>query len=322
MEYINSMRILLTENCNANCAHCFNKDIRNKTDADTERTKVLFDYLANHVETLKIMGGEPTIHPDFLELYRYAQKKFHRVSLFTNAASDKIRDIKPREQDVIDYNLALVGEGFDFSKLLPACRFSRYFETMVGSNTDMDALLSKIRRVADECKKRGVEDTISFCVTLNCVENIFEKKEVLNRKWLQTVTCIHEINPKFLSFDHKIPLCFWTKETLNAIKKLGLPNRFFNSCEPGDYGLINSNFELLHCNQHPIYVAKIFKSDETDSPIISFNRLNTLLFKSNMKKLLSNLDNGCVNCEHAVIRCTGGCFMHKYVKQQAPSKNR
>ena len=66
---INSIRIYLTESCNANCNHCFNKGIREDRHMDTAKAEMLFNYFAsNGIKNLKIMGGEPTVHPDFLTL--------------------------------------------------------------------------------------------------------------------------------------------------------------------------------------------------------------------------------------------------------------
>jgi hypothetical protein len=285
---------------------------------DTERALVLFDYLARHLSILKMMGGEPTVHPDFVELYSYAQKKFNHVTLFTNAKNEKIFEISPRETETITYNLSAMGNDFDFRKLLPSYSFKRCFETMVGSTTNTEELSLKIDSVARECQKAGINENIKFNVTLNCVENIFEHRSLLNKKWVQVVKHICDLNYEFLNFDHTIPFCFWTKDSLEFIKKYRLTNYCYSTCKGNTcYGLINSNFELLYCNQNPVKLGNVFKSSERESPIMSFNRMNTLLFKGYIEKLLVNLNYGsCVHCKCAINRCTGGCFKHKY----APKK--
>lgn len=80
------IRIYLTEKCNASCPWCLNKNSRNpNSDMDTEKCKKLIDYCAdNHIKSLCIFGGEPTIHPDFLEIWNYAYDKFDSIILFTN----------------------------------------------------------------------------------------------------------------------------------------------------------------------------------------------------------------------------------------------
>ena len=46
-----------------------NKGIREDRHMDTAKAEMLFNYFAsNGIKNLKIMGGEPTVHPDFLGL--------------------------------------------------------------------------------------------------------------------------------------------------------------------------------------------------------------------------------------------------------------
>ncbi|MBW2991649.1 radical SAM protein [Candidatus Woesearchaeota archaeon] len=312
-EYIKNIRILLTERCNMNCPHCFNKDSRNLKDMDSDKLIRLLDYLSNHIDSIKIMGGEPTIHPDFLKLYNYAQKKIRSIDLFSNGSNDNILNIKPREKDGITYNLDTLNDNFNYLKFFPESKCKIHFETMLGNSTIPDNIFSKIKKIMILARKRKVEDKIRFNVTLDCVENIFDNKDELNKKWVYATDFILSINPSLLKFDHCIPLCFWKKESLDFIKEKKLGPDVFVTCRPGCYGLINSDFELLHCNQFPVKITDIFKSEEKNSPIISFNKLNTLLFKFNMHKLNINLNNGvCVDCKYAILKCTGGCFMHKY----------
>lgn len=303
---------MLTENCNANCLHCFNKDIRQNKHMDTKKALILFNYLGKHIETLKIMGGEPTVHPNFDKLYEAAQNQIKHINLFTNAINNEILKIVPRINDNIVYNLACIDKNFDISKLLPQYDFNRDFEIVVSHSTDMKKILFNIDFIIKSIKNIGMDNKFKLLLTLNCVKDIFKARDELNIKWQNIVEYIYNINPKYLGFDHVIPLCFWTKESINLINKLNLKYYFHGMCTPDDAGLINSNFELLYCNQYPVKLADVFNKREDDNSIISFNRMNTLLFKSYMEKLLINLNNGlCINCKYAIVKCTGGCFMHK-----------
>ena len=49
---------------------------------DTEKCKQLLDYFAkNQVKSLGVFGGEPTIHPDFVEIWNYAYLLFDNIAL-------------------------------------------------------------------------------------------------------------------------------------------------------------------------------------------------------------------------------------------------
>lgn len=132
---INSIRIYLTESCNANCNHCFNKGIREDRHMDTAKAEMLFNYFAsNGIKNLKIMGGEPTVHPDFLTLYNLSQQKFDSVALFTNGLNAEITKITPRNTDAIIYNFLFINRQFDSNKYLPSSNFARIFEIVIDGN--------------------------------------------------------------------------------------------------------------------------------------------------------------------------------------------
>ena len=52
---------------------------------DTEKCKKFLSYCAkNNVKSLGIFGGEPTVHPDFIEIWNYAYPLFDKITLYTN----------------------------------------------------------------------------------------------------------------------------------------------------------------------------------------------------------------------------------------------
>ena len=103
--HTNNIRFYITEACNAKCPNCFNKENRNETYMDVDRFEELCLYFSKNGGTqIKIMGGEPTIHPNFEEIMRIAQLRFPVVSLFTNALSSNLLKFKPRAEDIITYN--------------------------------------------------------------------------------------------------------------------------------------------------------------------------------------------------------------------------
>ena len=101
-----AIRVFVTEGCNANCQNCFNHSIRGINELSTSEFKGLCVYLIKSGFTsLKMMGGEPTFHSNFEEIYRIAQDNFNSVALFTNALNEKIININPRGKDCIIYNM-------------------------------------------------------------------------------------------------------------------------------------------------------------------------------------------------------------------------
>lgn len=101
---MNSIRILITDKCNASCANCLNKTFRTESRfIDLSLFKVIAQYFKdNKVYRIRLMGGEPTIHPKFGEIAKFSQKIFYRVTVFTNGLSQHLLDFSPRENDGIN----------------------------------------------------------------------------------------------------------------------------------------------------------------------------------------------------------------------------
>ncbi|MEA2088854.1 MAG: radical SAM protein [Patescibacteria group bacterium] len=94
----------LTSSCNLNCKHCFyrhNKKYHSSNFLKKEKFFVLIDkFKKNNISKLVLTGGEPTIHPNFIEIANYAKKKISKVTLCTNGV---IKNKKLRDK-IIDLN--------------------------------------------------------------------------------------------------------------------------------------------------------------------------------------------------------------------------
>lgn len=82
--------IMINKNCNLNCPYCFanefvNKD-DNKNNITVENFKKALDFIASRDSHVGIIGGEPTIHPNFEKLIDIVISDFRikRITLFTN----------------------------------------------------------------------------------------------------------------------------------------------------------------------------------------------------------------------------------------------
>lgn len=68
----------LTYNCNLRCPHCYIQEDLNKREKFRDKKEILnlIDEMEKQgVVELNITGGEATLHPDFLEIIRYATSK-------------------------------------------------------------------------------------------------------------------------------------------------------------------------------------------------------------------------------------------------------
>ncbi|KKP55016.1 MAG: Radical SAM domain protein [candidate division WS6 bacterium GW2011_GWF2_33_92] len=94
--------IILTAKCNQRCLHCYGNygmDVPQNELTGKEWDKVFEDLVKHNVFYINISGGEPTVHPDFLEILKSLKKhKLHFIittnGLFTEKIFKAIVDVK------------------------------------------------------------------------------------------------------------------------------------------------------------------------------------------------------------------------------------
>lgn len=300
-----AIRILLTERCNANCVNCFNASYRSKNDMDFNEFIELCNYLSsNGIKKLKVMGGEPTHHPYFIEMIKYAQTKFEGVHIFTNALNDKIKKLVLRETDSVVYNSSFINSNFDIEKLIIDQGGSRTFETQVSSDSDIEAMKMNFKNVIHKAIETygydKVINKVGINLTLNCVENIFEKKETIIGKWNNIYNFIKNELKIDVKVDHSVPWCFFVNTEMNI--KQGIWK-----CNWQCSGLIDSSLNLRYCNQMPKVLLKI----KQDGRFVPFKIIENHLYMANIEKIHINLEKICKNCIFFGSKCNGGCFIHK-----------
>lgn len=290
-------RVLITHNCNANCTTCFNKSIRHGAEMSLEDFYRIADYLSEAgIEKIKIMGGEPTVHPQFSEIMRYAQERFQSVHLFTNALNDGIFSFCPRKRDSIIYNLNCMKQPIETKKLLLDRRGGRMFETQLSSGFSGERIKELLREISDIVPS----DQMGIALTLDCTENIFVNKEKIISLWNEIDNFVHSELGIQYHIDHNIPFCFFCGSGMNIRTNKSL-------CSVNCSGLITPDLKLQYCNQSSEVLCDLV----VDARLIPFeivlNRLNGFYYK----KMSKNLDKLCSDCLFFNNKCNGGCFLHK-----------
>lgn len=290
-----SFRILLTEACNAKCPNCFNQNVRTKKYMSLQEFEHLCQYLSsNGIQVLKIMGGEPSCHPQFLECITTSFHYFPSIALFTNGLEiDKIRSIQFRRDDTIIFNFNFFSE-----RLLNTISDWTIphigFEVQISSGTNGELVRNQILRILELFG----ENRFLFKFTLDCTENIFAYKRQIIQNW-KIITDGLGTMPLF-SIDHAIPFCFVKDEGLV------LPDNC-HICQEGCFGLIDSSFMLRHCNQYNVPLINIINGND----FIPFHVIKNHLKMARHQKLGIALNKICVYCPYFDTICNGGCFMHK-----------
>jgi hypothetical protein len=85
--------ICITSACNRKCSYCFVQEPDNSRAfmklEDFKRSIAFLD--RSHIDQVRILGGEPALHPDFKEIMTLAKKTGKKILLFTNGLiSDEV----------------------------------------------------------------------------------------------------------------------------------------------------------------------------------------------------------------------------------------
>lgn len=90
MKYSNKLLIILTKECNRNCAFCIDKPNRKyyknyKPFIDLETVKDILKFAKeNDIKTIALNGGEPTLHPKVVEIAKMVKDAGFFTKIFTN----------------------------------------------------------------------------------------------------------------------------------------------------------------------------------------------------------------------------------------------
>lgn len=100
------MNLLITKSCNRSCPYCFAQkevELDSKQSSGNITLPVFQEYLDflknNSIGFLKLLGGEPTMHPQFEELVNMGLEQRFKVTVFTNGIwGERIRSFFSTEE--------------------------------------------------------------------------------------------------------------------------------------------------------------------------------------------------------------------------------
>ena len=305
------VRIYLTEKCNASCPWCFNKSSRNNQNMDTEKCKKFLSYCAkNNVKSLGIFGGEPTVHPDFIEIWNYAYPLFDEITLYTNGLNRAVLSQIPLSE-----NKRLNVNFYHLNHIDPKWlkQSSLSTEVVIGENTNADALLDKIKRIYKEVQE--VNGSVFFNLTIDCTLNIFKHKDAVLPQF-DKILDFALANPDYkCGVDHKYPKCCLPESMVKKIHALcggGIGNnKELFLCNPIERKtpLITSDFKARTCPQYDGNSIDVFKEDGS---IIPFTQLSNFIAFEIIDRLKSLKNTSCAMCDYFMSECNGGCFSYKF----------
>ncbi len=323
------MRVLRTawlttnRNCNNRCNWCYAKETwGSNCMMNIDDAKLAVDELQkNGIKRIVLIGGEPTIYPNFFELLSYIREKEIPVYIPTNGRI--FHNIEFAEK------LSQIGiNGVDIS--IKAVNKEEYLK-----NTNVDGFNQMIEGYHN-LVKLGIKVTASYVITSNDEQKFDKLVELLvkenispiNIQFVKPVLGVQESNSnmsidemgKFVEYvynrlkdtniNYKIevsfPICMIDRDVLDKLIKEGIIR---NCCQvPKGTGLnFDEKFKIIPCNHFAEYPL----SDESINLNDFHNEVDRVL-ESDLAKSFRELSSSyptvkCQTCKDWDI-CGGGCF--------------
>ncbi len=250
----------LTDLCNLRCIHCYgefgNSVINKSRILSINDWKEIIDKLLDiDCKNIQLIGGEPLMHKDFMEILDYSHKKgFKRIDLFTNGT-------------LIDETIAKKLGRYNIN-----VRVSVYGHNPVvhDSITKVNGSFEKNRRGLELLKKYSVNTSIAIIIMKENEAYLDEIKKY-----------IESIGHKYSGYDVVRPTCFEshqkhaisninilksrynTRPVFHTSEKDFIRNHFYNSCWNGKIA-ITSCGDVLPCIFSRNDIVGNIKADNED----------------------------------------------------------
>jgi len=149
----NLMSFALTDTCNAQCAHCsfFDKESQRKGEVMTSQQckKIIADAQEIGVSIINLLGGEPLMRGDIMEIIKSIDKDLSTVILFTNGwhLQEKAGDLKKAGLDGVYVSIDSA-DGAEHDKI-----------------RNRNGMFEKAMAGLSSAKKAGLSVGISCCIT-------------------------------------------------------------------------------------------------------------------------------------------------------------
>lgn len=304
-------RLILTEDCNATCPHCFNANMRVGKHMSRETFRKALSLV--DAPAIKLMGGEPTLHPDILEFFAACHGVVSQVRLFTNGLQkDILERIDWKPNDRVAYNFFVANRGLTNQNYLWEKDISRTFHVVVNTKTDFVRLYGKLRTLAGLLQRQpeAVRARSGIALSLDTQEHIFLHKDALQQILYRMVKRLRLWGFINISRDHHIPLCFWTREEIRQYLDIHLAHNKTTAClSPHCASWIGIDGTVRHCNQFPVLCGHLSAETTRESLAAMYRK------GKEAKSALLKTDSACGECSDRE-RCLGGCFKAYHLDNQ------
>lgn len=315
-----SLNILITNYCNEKCDFCFARQEMKRQLIPREMTlidygKILQKLKNKNVDTVKLLGGEPTLHTNFEQIINLTLEKFPFIQIFTNGI---FNDNKSKFLEKFFPRIKLT-----FNLMTPSFQF----------NPQIRELL--IKRIISYASRTEITLSLTIDPTSNIdfILNIVSEKVVKNVNSIRIGLSNPIVGKKnFYSFDQFPTIGIRVYELIKKIKHLNQLARINLNCgftrcmftdQQYDYLIKNdldstrwscfgknssmdvqTNLSSFHC--FPLSVK-----DRLSIKGISLNKANSAFLKKRFEywsKIYLDICRKCPFYGHIPNKCPGPCI--------------
>jgi sulfatase maturation enzyme AslB (radical SAM superfamily) len=309
------MNIVFTDYCNKSCPYCFakNKLALGKNSKrgyiSLRNLKIVIDFLKrSKINEVKVMGGEPTLHPQFKKALSLLIEHGLHAMIFSNGLI---------KQDILSFLNSLDANKWSMLLNIHVPRSYRQNEWSMVEGTaellnkqvslsfNIYQLDDDMDFITDFIKRHHTYKFLRLGIAMPILggNNKYVKLKDYPRVSNKIVRFIEKHKEKGISvgFDCGFTLCSFTDTQLGKLARFGTSLRFY--CEPGPD--VGPDLNLWRC----FPTSMIWNKKLTD-----FKDLNAVykfyLEKSRALRRVGSNDK-CFRCRHLELgRCAGGCLGH------------
>jgi radical SAM protein with 4Fe4S-binding SPASM domain len=260
-------------------------------------------------EELKVMGGEPTLHPQLVDVVHEAYYHFGKIKLFTNGSTmSKItkdpRMIKTHFEGVTAY--LINGHTFEPEKFHEYKDFvTNIVLHCVVPLENVDDFINRVFGFME------LGPQINICISPNTQINLFDDNimEKYRESFVKAATIlVPRLGSQFFGWDHFFPTCFFTQEMIDTLHAYNVPAwEKTGCCSEYILGLIDWNYDLHFCNQTRFKIGSVLDENGNMLPLPV---INEMIVKKAPQIKVNNIrkySEKCRNCS-ALPYCKIGCY--------------
>ena len=318
---VSSCWLTLNRACNLNCHWCYAKNATKQNMAASNAIKVI-DFLPQiGVESIILIGGEPTVYQDLPLILQEGKKNQLDIGIVTNGV--RLKDDRYLslliEKGVSHFGVSL--KGYNRSSFIETTGYDRYDDVLYsifnlaqsGIPFSVSFVLTKDNipnihlGIADAIKAVAKRVRLSFCYDFEvCRSDVctIENPFTLAKLFMQYYPMINEACGGNMGLFQSLPFCVWDPQ---FIELLDSRNQLTSVCQVLQRNglVIDTDMSIIPCNAMYDYKIGVFGTDFNDGK--SFNEYwNSKDIVGFYNKLRALPDVTCEKCK-TYQNCGGGC---------------